>query len=340
MNKLPRLLICLAFIFCGSTFISGQVSFYREKHLCSARNVKEKLVFNAVNGNSEALLNKFLKNGGNPNVTDDCGISIIFYAIQPVGLEMLKILVKAGADVNVQDNRHGDAPLLVLIRLLDTFNDRYSDEIYDAVKFLIENGANVNLQTKYGNSALIEAVKIHQSRLVQLLLTSGAEVNYQDNANMTAYSYAAQLGDKDLKQILIQAGANINIGVQDYQKDYGESAFFQAAADGRTDIVEAMITSGTDVNSANKAGKMTALMRATEDSTVDSLLAAGANVNLKDNSGHTALHWAILFRLSSIVQKLITAGADINTRNNKGESALDLVVDDRTREILIKAGAK
>ncbi len=223
---------------------------------------------------------------------------------------------------------------------MDTSENENTDEIYDAVKFLIENGANINLHTKYGNSALTEAVKIHQSRLVQLLLAAGAEVNYQDSVNMTAYSYAARSGDKNLKQILIKAGADVKIGVEEYQKQWKENAFFQAAADGRTDVVDAMLASGTDVNSSNEAGKMTALMRATEESTLDSLLAAGAKVNLQDNSGHTALMWAVLFRNDGVVKKLIAAGTNVNLRNNEGKSALDLASNDVIRTILLKAGAK
>jgi hypothetical protein len=44
--------------------------------------------------------------------------------------------------------------------------------------------------------------------------------------------------------------------------------------------------------------------------------------------------------LVSTIDSLIAAGADVNARNEKGESALDLVSNDEIRELLIKKGAK
>lgn len=319
-----------------------QVWFYRGKHLCSPRNVNEKPIFNAVKLNSPALLERFLKKGGNPNIADDCGIPVLFYTAATVKFDLLKMLVKAGADVNALDGFYGKPPLLWLIDTYIGLSDEAEnepDKIYESIKFLIENGANVNFNAK-SDPALIEAVRLRKTRLVKLLIASGADVNYQSGDSFTAYTYAAQIGDKELKRILIKAGANVRIGVTEYQKEWGENAFFQAAADGRTDVVEAMLASGTDANLANEGGNMTALMRAKEDSTVDALLAAGADVNLRDNSGHTALMWAVLFRLSGIVEKLIVAGADVNLRNDKGETVFDLISDDRTKEILIKAKVK
>lgn len=348
-----QILLLLVLVFCSSylsasaqglrsTIPVGETLWlYRGKHLCSPRNVNEKPIFNAVKLNSPALLEKFLKKGGNPNIADDCGIPVLFYTAATVKYDLLKMLVKAGADVNALDGFYEKPPLLWLIDSYSVFDEAKNepDKIYESIKFLIENGANVNFNAK-SSPALIEAVRLQKPRLIKLLIASGADVNYQFGSGITAYTYAAEMGDKEIKGILIKAGANVRIGVAEYQKEWGENAFFQAAADGRTDVVEAMLASGTNANLANEVGKMTALMRAKEVSTVDSLIAAGADVNLQDKSGHTALMWAVLFRLSGIVEKLIVAGADVNLRNAKGETVFDLISDDKTKEILIKAKAK
>jgi ankyrin repeat protein len=353
MVKFQKFFLFVIIIQICSFSALAQKWFQKGDHLCAARTVREKPLLNAIKKGDELLVEKLLQRGGNPNLTDDCGIPIIDYAADMLRPDLIKTLIKSGANVNAIDDRpgfHNEPPLLWLI---DSFSIQLplsdsgdTDKFYDSVKLLIENGANVNLHGEGSNdSALISAVKIRQSRLVELLIDAGAEINFQDDGR-TAYSYAAQIGEKDIKRILVLAGADTTTGVEEYQKEYGENAFFQAAADGRTDVVEAMITLGTDVNLANEAGKMTALMRATEESTVDSLIAAGADLNLKDKTGHTALIWAVLFRRSGIVKKLIAAGADVNLRNNDGKSALDLVsdlglvFDPKIKAILIKAGAK
>ncbi len=316
--------------------------------MCGARNAQEKPLLDAIKKADKLQLEKLLQKGGNPNTTDDCNIPVITYAAKMLRSDLLNILIKSGADVNAIDEFYYEPPLLWLIRAYETDSppDNDTDKMYDSIKLLVDNGADVNLRGKSSDSALILAVLIQRPRIVELLIAAGAEVNFQNDENLTAYSYAAQSGAKDLKKILFKAGASLIIGVREYQAEYGENAFFQAAADGRTDIVEAMIAAGTDVNTVNAAGKMSALMRVTEDSTVDSLLDAGADVNLKDKAGFTAMIWAAAFRRESIVIKLIAAGADVNLRNNDGKSALDLIndlnfpSDSLTRTALIKAGAK
>lgn len=51
-----------------------------------------------------------------------------------------------------------------------------------------------------------------------------------------------------------------------------------------------------------------------------------ALLNIKNFSGQTALHLAVLLGLSNIVRKLINAGADVNIRDNRCNSPLHLAV--------------
>lgn len=341
MIKFQVLLLFVLIIQTCTLDTFGQIRFIKGEHLCKANNAQEKSLLDAVIKGDESLVEKLLEKGGNPNITDDCGIPLIIYAAKTMRPNLLKILIKAKVDVNTVDTFYNKPLLFWLIDSYEAqINGKSEDKIYESIRFLIDNGANVNFRGKSSESALIKAVLKENVRLVELLIASGAEINYRNDEDRTAYSYAAQSGNKNLKGILIKAGADVNIGVQEYRNRYGENAFFQAAADGRTDVVEAMLACGTDVNMANEAGKMTALMRATEDSTIDVLLTAGADLNLQDKTGHTALIWAVLFRRTSIVEKLIAAGADVNLRNFESKSALDLVQDTKTEEILIKAGAK
>lgn len=344
MIKFQIFLLSIIIVCAFSNNVFAQVWFIKGEKICDVRNTQEKSLLDAVKKGNKLLVEKLLQKGGNADLADNCDIPLITYAAKMIHYDLLKMLIELGANVNAIDNFYVQPPLFWLIDSYEHQNNlsknENADKIYESIKLLIKNGADVNLRGKFSDSALIKAALLQNVRLVEILIASGAEINFQNDRDLTAYSYAAQLGNKDLKRILIEAGADTNIGVQEYLKEYNENAFFQAAADGRTDVIEAMIASGTDVNIANEAGKMTALMRATEESTVDSLLAAEANVNLQDKTGHTALIWAVLFRRTNVVQKLIAADADVNLRNFEGKSALDLVSDATIKTILIEAGAK
>jgi ankyrin repeat protein len=330
-------LLCFIFMVSGSLSVSAQTWFKKGEHLCGARSAKEKPFLEAVKKGDAGLIEKFLQKGADASLKDDCNIPVITYAASINRPDILKILVKSGANVNAIDEFDNQPPLLRIIKKFNFEDER--EKIYESVQILINGGADVNLTDKSEKSALIVAVLCGEEQLTKILISAGADVNFKDDEERTAYSYAAQSGNIKLKKILIENGADTTIGVAEYEKQYGENAFFQASADGRTDVVEAMLNAGMNVNAIN-TGKMTALMRATEDSTVDLLINAGTNVNLKDNAGFTALIWAAAFHRKNQIIKLIAAGADVNAQTSDGKTALDFVTNPEIRTVLIEAGAK
>ena len=57
-----------------------------------------------------------------------------------------------------------------------------------------------------------------------------------------------------------------------------------------------------------------------------SLLDAGADLNVQDKNGDTALHWACMSGKIQAVKLLINAGADINCKNHEGDNCFDAAV--------------
>ena len=75
---------------------------------------------------------------------------------------------------------------------------------------------------------------------------------------------------------------------------------------------------------------------------VDTLIRGGADVNIQDNSGATALMTAAGKDCDKCVEYLIRAGADVNSQNNDGYSALMCAARwgcDKCVRMLIAAGA-
>ena len=99
----------------------------------------------------------------------------------------------------------------------------------------------------------------------------------------------------------------------------------EAAKQGDTATVEALLEQGADVNARERKGQ-TALIRAAllgHTDTVQALLAAGADVNAKGKLGWTALMWVAGKGHTDTVQALLAAGADVNAKDRGGDHSLD-----------------
>lgn len=79
----------------------------------------------------------------------------------------------------------------------------------------------------------------------------------------------------------------------------------------------------------------------TTPETIESLIKAGANVNVKANDGWTPLMSAAKNYFNpEVVKFLIKAGADIFATDNNGKTVLDYAKTDEIKRILLNATKK
>ena len=159
------------------------------------------------------------------------------------------------------------------------------------------------------------------SAAVTLLVMLPACITQQ--AGNTALIQAAWDGDSSKVQALLQAGADVNASNRE-----GLTALMASTSGGRgtgdAGIAKALIAKGADVNAANIYGR-TALMEVARNGNlefVNLLLAHGANVNAKPTGGVTALMQAALNGHTAIVGALLEYGADPNASDEQGHTAL------------------
>ena len=101
-----------------------------------------------------------------------------------------------------------------------------------------------------------------------------------------------------------------------------------AAVSGNVEAVRQHIAAGTDLDLRNPDGGATALIAAAsfgQSETASLLIEAGADLEVKNNEGSTALHTAAFLCREKIVKALLAKGADQKARNNAGSTALDSV---------------
>jgi hypothetical protein len=130
---------------------------------------------------------------------------------------------------------------------------------------------------------------------------------------------AAQEDNLEQVQDLLP-GMNVNLR----DKRSGTTALEHAVKNGNRQMVQLLLAAGADVNTRDEGGQ-TVLMMVNEDATTDlvwDLLNAGANVNQKDKEGNTPLIEAAGVNSIEVLRTLLDAGADITAKNEEGETPL------------------
>lgn len=118
-----------------------------------------------------------------------------------------------------------------------------------------------------------------------------------------------------------------------------EILIHDAAKEGRFGAVEQHIAAGTDVDLRDDKGA-TALHYALNKRVAAPLIANGAQVDAKDYNGYTPLFGAASSNRPEVVDLLIREGADIKHKGFGGEEALVHANGESTIEILFKAGLR
>ena len=127
---------------------------------------------------------------------DRRGATLLMHAAAFGNLETLRLLLDAGADLNVRN--HFDATALL-----------WGARDLEKARLLIERGADVNARSKQGRTPLMLAcLRPGGSETVALLLAKGADVNVQDGRGDTALGLAASIGEVESMRLLLGKGAD------------------------------------------------------------------------------------------------------------------------------------
>ena len=259
--------------------------------------------------NAETVkLRALLKNGASANARDAQGNTPLILSAAYGTPATVKLLLDAGADVNAA-NAAGATALM--------------RGVFDAqrVKLLLAHGANPNLHSSFGNTAVILAARSADShRTVSLLLDHGAEANATNNWGATALSAACAGGDIETAKILLDRGADPNAAPKLCEEGFlfagGRTPLAWAAFRGNVPLVRLLISHGAEVNAEAMLG--TPLAQAAWADRLEAaqvLIASGAHV---DQAGHaesyTPLHWAASSDCGdpALVKLLLDHGADSN----------------------------
>ncbi|KAL7302846.1 hypothetical protein TKK_0004078 [Trichogramma kaykai] len=256
------------------------------------------------------------------NVHDSLGNTPLHLALENGNLWVASILLKRGADVN-SVNEEGSTPLHIICRMVDV--DKLIESFF---KVTIENRQTVlvNVHDRKGNTPLHLAVESGNVMTSEILLERGADANSVNEEGSTPLHIICRKIQADhLLEKFFTTNARLGNLVQINARDKGQNTPLHLAI----------------LHSKKKASEM--------------LLSRGADPNLADKDGCTALHLylskihqletfrtnnsiKIFFEICDSVKKTVK----IDARDNEDRTPLYAALEyknSKAVELLLKRGA-
>jgi ankyrin repeat protein len=180
----------------------------------------QEAIFVAAREDDNAAMQSYIAAGADINKTNDMNITVLLIATTRGNVEMVKMLLDAGAAFDADDfcfaidNSKGN------VELVQAFLDHGAD--VDAAQSGIPE-----------HSALMYAAENGFIEIGELLLAQGADINKVDAFNDPAVNVAAFYGQLEFIKMLVEHGAELNIPGQ-----YGNTAVGQALRNGNTEVAD------------------------------------------------------------------------------------------------------
>jgi ankyrin repeat protein len=314
-------------------------------------NPPKTLLDAAAWGNLTAV-QKFLAQGAKPDQRDTNGWTALHHAVgygQLAGADVLtdrrpneavvRLLAKSGAPLNLKDQQ-GYTPLMLAVVTLHA----------EAATWLVSLGADVKVKNDLGATALTYALSMEAPPpLITLLRSKGTPLSLWD---------ALWLRDTPLALRLLESARLTDRGLWNY------TYLHLAAYMGNLVAVERLLARKANVNA--RADNSWAVLHLAlgqfplrgqmgvywhryplpgpRELLIQKLIAAGADVAVKDSEQRTPVAWAIGMKQAPLVRRLLKAGSDPNQRSDEyGEFLLSTALETKNVEVVravLEGGAR
>lgn len=255
----------------------------------------------------------FLEHGANPNIctVNERQLPVISTCISGEGshsLAAVKLLMEAGADIN-QSNSRDETPIMYAA----------SRNMVPVVEMLLEAGVNIN-GVKSGKHPLFSALNWGAKDAIRCLLDHGADVNYKDKYGFTPLHAAIFWGNTEIAAMLLDAGANMNARMM-----LGDTPLILAAKEGSIPFTQLLLERNADLNITDGFGR-TALYYAVSRASFELcelLLERGADPNNLSAGSKSPLQMACTTNDKAVAQLLIKHQVIVGLRDINGYTAAD-----------------
>lgn len=289
----------------------------------AANNDKRTALMAAAMRGDEPLVKMLLDAGAEVNAKDKQGETALFDAVRYGHLPVVRMLLDAGADPNVKNQLvvnavdSGYTPLMYAARRGLVPNSSSVRDWLDIVKALLAKGANPDIRSTRGTTALSVAQDYGNQDIAALLLQGGAKevLTYKGLGLNDALLMAASHGDA--KQVV----ESLNAGADPQSESrFGVTPLLAAAYGGSVNAVQAVVERGAKVNYVANGFR--------------GYTWTGARVPLSQQElaqaaslGDTALILAARLGHRDIVAYLLEHGANPKLANPQGDTALSVAAE-------------
>ena len=270
------------------------------------------LLNDAARNDAEDLFDYFLAFGIKPNT------EVMWDTITNQNLRYLRSCILAGASPDSMSGYHTLLTYAVIQKQAS------------AVQLLVSMGADVNLGTDEGDSALLLAVRIGELAVVDFLLRVGAvthDLSFKESPTINLILLATHTGYACIAEMLYKAGAPKPAA--DHMCANPSFSMVTAARQNRVDKLKELIRQGRDVNAVRKdSWSLTALAcRWGSSEAAILLINAGADLRSQAVFSPPPLSCAAEAGLINVIQVLLQKGADFNQISLKGQTAMLCMLD-------------
>ncbi|XP_077605509.1 ankyrin repeat domain-containing protein 23 [Crocuta crocuta] len=150
--------------------------------------------------NQEALIDKYLTDGGDPNAHDKLHRTALHWACLKGHSQLVNKLLEAGATVDARD----------LLDRTPVFWACRGGHL-DILKELLNHGAQVNARDKIWSTPLHVAVRTKHCDCLEHLIACGAHIDAQDKEGDTALHEAVRHGHYKAMKVLLLYGAKLGV---------------------------------------------------------------------------------------------------------------------------------
>uniref|UniRef100_A0A8C8FDF9 E3 ubiquitin-protein ligase MIB2 n=1 Tax=Oncorhynchus tshawytscha TaxID=74940 RepID=A0A8C8FDF9_ONCTS len=235
----------------------------------------------AHQGHMEVVL-ALLQANSSIEVKDEDGDTALHYTAFGNQAEIARLLLSKGAKVNLLNNS-----------MCTALHIAVNKGFTDVVRVLSEHSADINLQDSYGDTPLHDAIAKDFRNIIEILVVvPNIDFTQQNHRGFNLLHHAALKGNKlATEKILARARQLVDV-----KKEDGFSALHLASLNNHRDVAEILVKEGRcDVNIRNNRNQTPLQLAVTQGhgDLVQLLVVEGADVNVEDEDGDTAMHVAL-----------------------------------------------
>ena len=216
-------------------------------------------------------IQKYINKGMDPNKRDDKGNTILFTLVDKRKLESIKILIKCGADIYLE-NKFAKTILDVAVDKVDGM----------MIRFLLDNGYSINHKNSLGRTIFQDVAILGNHKVFQILMSYNIDFSIKDSYGKTVLFHTVEGGDLTILKDVINSLNTLNV-----LDDNHQTVLFHAVLKNDVAIATELILHGININFIDKDGQnvlFNAILQGNKNiSLIELLIRKGINLNLVDN---------------------------------------------------------